>query len=107
MRFSWGPPYDPHTVLAGAFHTREGEFTSFCNPELDGLIDSVLATTDAAQRQELYDQIWQLLDDEAAVVPLLYPQRVYALRNEVDGFRLGGTEYDIAYAVQDVVIGAN
>lgn len=107
MRFSWGPPYDPHTVLAGAFHTREGEFTSFCNPDLDGLIDSVLATTDDAQRQELYDQIWQLLDDEAAVVPLLYPQRVYALRNEVDGFRLGGTEYDIAYAVQDVVIGAN
>lgn len=105
MSFSWGPPYDPHTVLSGAFRSRDDFVSKYSDPELDQLLDSVLTCTDETERQELYDQIWQLLDDEAATVPLVYPQRVYAYRNEVDGFKLGGTEYDIAYAVNDVVIG--
>ncbi len=106
MRFSWGPPYDPHSLLAGAFSNTAGEETtlSYADPILDDLISSALASTDEAERQEIYNQIWQLLDDEAAVIPLVYPQRVYAVSSDVEGFRLGGTEYDSAYSVQDVVI---
>lgn len=107
MRFSWGPPYDPHTLLAGAFYTDESaESTiSYASPDLDPLIDAVLAATDETERQALYDQIWQHLDAQAAVIPLVYPERVYAVRNEVQGFRLGGTEYDLSYAVQEVTLG--
>ncbi|MBI1295945.1 hypothetical protein GC175_13405 [bacterium] len=107
MRFSWGPPYDPHTLLAGAFYTDESteSTTSYASTELDPLIDAALASTDEAKRQEIYNQIWLHLDTNAAVVPLVYPQRVYAVRNEVAGFRLGGTEYDLSYAVQQVTVG--
>lgn len=103
MRFSWGTPYDPHTILAGAFHGDRTD-VSYTSPELDPLIDAVLLSTNVEERQALYDQIWDYLDSNAAVVPLVYPQRVYAHRAEVTGFRLGGTEYDLAYAVQNVVI---
>lgn len=108
MRFSWGPPYDPHALLAGAFYTDErSESTiSYSSPELDLLIDAALASIDEDERQSIYDQIWQHLDDNAAVIPLVYPQRVYAMRSEVQGFRLGGTEYDLNYAVQQVLVGA-
>jgi len=107
MRFSWGPPYDPHTLLAGAFYTdeRPESTISYASPDLDPLIDAALASTDETERQALYDQIWQHLDEQAAVIPLFYPERVYAVRNEVQGFRLGGTEYDLSYAVQEVTLG--
>jgi len=107
MRFSWGPPYDPHALLAGAFYTdeRSESTVSYSSTELDPLIDAALASTDEAERQSIYDQIWQHLDDNAAVIPLVYPQRVYAVRSEVQGFRLGGTEYDLNYAVQQVTVG--
>jgi len=107
MRFSWGPPYDPHTLLAGAFYTddRAESTISYASPDLDPLIDAALASTDETERQALYDQIWQHLDEQAAVIPLVYPERVYAVRNEVQGFRLGGTEYDLSYAVQEVTLG--
>lgn len=106
IRFSWGPPYDPHTLLAGAFYTDESaEATvSYADPELDAMIDAVLASTDESERQEIYSQIWHHLDTEAAVIPLVFPQRIYAVRSAVDGFRMGGTEYDLAYAVQQVTL---
>lgn len=107
MRFSWGPPYDPHTLLAGEFYTDESAeaTSSYTSPELDPLIDDALASTDETERQALYDQIWQHLDEQAAIIPLVYPERIYAVRNEVQGFRLGGTEYDLSYAVQEVTLG--
>ncbi|MEM9774987.1 MAG: nickel ABC transporter substrate-binding protein [Chloroflexota bacterium] len=106
MRFSWGPPYDPHSLLTGAFSSTSGEgnTTAYSDPVLDELINTALASTDEAERQEIYNEIWQRLDDEAAVIPLVYPQRVYAVRSGVEGFLLGGTEYDSARSVQDVVI---
>ena len=109
MRFSWGPPYDPHTLLSGAFYTdtNEEQAVSYSDSVLDQLIDSALVSIDDHKRQEIYNQIWQRLDEEAAVIPLLYPQRVYAISNAVEGFALGGTEYDWAFAVQDVVLTEN
>lgn len=107
MGFSWGPPYDPHTQLSGAFHTdrADDEVISYGDLELDELIDAALASTDEDERQEIYNQIWEHIDERAAAIPLVYPQRVYAVRSEVNGFRLGGTEYDMAYAVQEAAIG--
>jgi peptide/nickel transport system substrate-binding protein len=103
MRFTWGSPYDPHTILAGAFSSKQVS-VSYTHPELDSLIDAVLLATDEDKRRAIYEQVWSHLDSHAAVVPLVYPQRVYAHRTQVTGFELGGTEYDLAYAVRNVVI---
>ena len=91
MRFSWGPPYDPHSLLSGAFYTdpAEDSAVSYSDSVLDQLIDSALASTDEQERQEIYNQIWQRLDEEAAVIPLLYPQRVYAVRDAGGGLPAG------------------
>lgn len=107
MDFSWGPPYDPHSLLSGTFTTRVtpgGHGIAYADPTLDQLIESVLAAVDEEARQSLYNQIWQHLDEMAAVIPLVYPERVFAVRSKVQGFRMGGTEYDLAYAVQKAVI---
>lgn len=106
MHFTWGPPYDPHTFVYGSFHTSLDPQTvpAYADATLDGLIDTVLASTDEQVRQTLYQRIWQHLDDHAAVVPLLSPQRLYAHRHTVTGFRLGGTEYDLAYTLHQIVM---
>ncbi|MCS7259559.1 MAG: ABC transporter substrate-binding protein [Anaerolineae bacterium] len=107
MDFSWGPPYDPHSLLSGTFTTRVtpgGHGIAYADATLDQLIESVLAAVDENERQSLYNQIWQYLDEVAAVIPLVYPERVFAVRSQVQGFRMGGTEYDLAYAVQKVTI---
>jgi nickel transport system substrate-binding protein len=103
MRFTWGPPYDPHTIISGSFYSAQRD-VSYTNAELDPLIDAVLLSTNEEERQAIYQQIWAHLDSQAAIVPLVYPQRIYAHRAEVSAFRLGGTEYDLAYAVQNVRI---
>lgn len=106
MGFTWGPPYDPHTLLHGSFHSNPHIQTdlAYADTRLDGLIDAVLASTDVQARQLLYRQIWQYMDDNAVVIPLAAPQRLYAHHRAVEGFRLGATEYDLAYALQHVVM---
>ena len=108
VRSSWGPPYDPHTLMSGAFYTDTNEENSvaYSDSVLDQLIDSALASVDEQERREIYTQIWQRLDERAAIVPLVYPQRVFAVRDEVEGFQLGGSEYDWAFAVENVTITA-
>lgn len=106
MSFTWGPPYDPHTFLHGSFRSTADAkiMPAYADVTLDGLIDAVLASTDVPTRQGLYRQVWQYMDDHAVVIPLVSPHRLYAHRNTVAGFRLGGTEYDLAYALQHVTV---
>lgn len=106
MSFTWGPPYDPHTLLHGSFRSAPAPdaMPAYTDAQLDGLIDAALASTDAPTRHTLYQRIWQYMDDQAVVIPLVSPHRLYAHRTTVTGLRLGGTEYDLAYALQQVVI---
>lgn len=106
MSFTWGPPYDPHTLLYGSFHSAPtaDAMPAYTDAQLDGLIDMALASTDVPTRQTLYQRLWQYMDEQAVVIPLVSPQRLYAHRSTVTGLRLGGTEYDLAYALQQVAI---
>jgi peptide/nickel transport system substrate-binding protein len=44
------------------------------------------AETDPAKRAEIYAQYQQAHLDEAIFIPLLQPQRLYAMRSNVEGF---------------------
>ena len=109
VRSSYGPPYDPHTLMSSAFYTdtNEDHYMSYFDSDMDQLIDSALASTDPQERQEIYDRMWRHLEDVSAIIPLVFPERVFAVRNEVEGFRLGGSEYDWAWGVEDVIITGN
>ncbi len=97
MNITWGSPYDPHSSLNGMFRSSPDEtaVTFFTDPALDTLIDSALAERDEAKRQALFGEIWRFLDEQAAVIPVVTSSRVYAVRSEVSGFALAGTEYEL------------
>ena len=49
-------------------------------------------------------KLWRYLEENHASAPLVYSQRIYALRKNVNGFDLAGTEYELA--LQNVTISA-
>ncbi|HIC43322.1 MAG TPA: hypothetical protein EYO73_03235, partial [Sulfurimonas sp.] len=94
---SWGAPYDPHSSLSGMFTGGYlgTEGTIYADPVLDEMIADVVGIRDEDERQAGYDAIWTYMDENAAVAPIVYSLRVYALDGTVDGWNLPGTEYDL------------
>jgi nickel transport system substrate-binding protein len=95
MNITWGAPYDPHSSLAGVFSSASSSTIAYADPDLDQLIAAALASRDEGERTSLFQRIWRHLDDQAAVAPLAYSSRVYALRKGVEGFVMAGTEYEL------------
>ena len=98
INMTQGSPYDPHSSLTQMFHSikksnEHGGF--FAEPKLDKMIDEVLSTKDEKERQQRYAQIQKYIDENAAAIPVVYSQRIYALSNDVNGFKLAGTEYEL------------
>jgi nickel ABC transporter nickel/metallophore binding protein len=93
-----GSPYDPHSSLTQMFHSIKQSHQHgglYSDPKLDKMIDRVLTTKDEKQRQQQYAQIQRYIDRNAAAIPVVYSQRIYALSNNVNGFQLAGTEYEL------------
>ncbi len=60
--------------------------TGYKSPELDKLLDAAVATTDQAERTELYRQLQKLvITDQALVAPLYAPQDQIAASKSVGG----------------------
>ncbi|MCL1467452.1 ABC transporter substrate-binding protein [Argonema galeatum A003/A1] len=98
INLSWGSPYDPHLSLKSMFHSSDQPVEHggiYANPKLDKLIDNVLVTKDEKQRQTLYGDIQKFMDENVAVIPVVYSSRVYAVGSNVNGFQLAGTEYEL------------
>ena len=106
IQITWGAPYDPHSSLTtwfkSGFATAHGQM--YNSAELDTLITTIGGEQDEAARQVAYADLWRYLDENAAIAPLVYSQRLYALSKQVSGFDLAGTEYELA--LQNVTISA-
>jgi peptide/nickel transport system substrate-binding protein len=80
------------SLTIGQNLTCKGTSSTTCIPEVDKLADEALKETDEAKRQELYDQAWQTLADDAAYVSIAEVKRVTFLDEglkwtpESDGF---------------------
>lgn len=81
------------SLTIGQNLTCKGTSSTTCIPEVDKLADEALATAnDQDKRQQLYDQAWQILYDNAAYVSLAEVQKVTFLDKDVkwtpepDGF---------------------
>ena len=60
------------------------------NPELNALADKALATSDQAERADLYHQIQQIVSDEAlSPIVICNPTTSWAFRPGVEGFQVG------------------
>jgi nickel ABC transporter nickel/metallophore binding protein len=99
MTYTYGAPYDPHSLLSASLHTRtlgaESGDLWYTSPELDQMLDESVTIQDEGERQAYYDRIWTYLDENATVLPIVYSYRVYAVSSRVEGFQMAGTEYEV------------
>lgn len=87
------PDYpDPDGYLWGMYHSSQaGTYLAgshYSNPEVDSLLEQARETTDPAMRKDLYDQVQQILVDDAVEV---WCHSAYGRR--VNSVKLGGYEY--------------
>lgn len=65
----------------------ESNFSSYCNPEIDALIDEALLTVDDAERIALWREVEQkAVIDDAAMLPLGFSQYIYLVKPYASGF---------------------
>jgi len=78
---------DPNTLIYQNFHSGEsGNFVNYSNEEVDTLIEQGIASTDQAERAEIYQQIQQLLVDDLPWINLFVANQYEAMRNNVKGY---------------------
>ncbi|MGE3288828.1 MAG: ABC transporter substrate-binding protein [Pseudonocardia sp.] len=91
---TYGAPYDP-TNTALSFLSSTADSPVWSSPELDALLAEAVAASEPADLDAAYQAIYDHLEAEVAFVPITNPPRYYAVRSEVDGFRIPPHEYHL------------
>jgi nickel transport system substrate-binding protein len=94
---TYAAPYDPQGSLSTMFVSTadsgpDGKI--FVSKELDGVINSALSAT-GEDRKAKVQKVYDWMNQNAAICPLVYPQRLWAYNKRVKGFALPPTEYDM------------
>ncbi|WP_127540208.1 ABC transporter substrate-binding protein [Paenibacillus illinoisensis] len=63
----------------------DGELKGYDNPKVKELYNKGLATTDIEERKAVYQELYQLLNDELPVIFTSYKKTVYAYNGRIDG----------------------
>jgi peptide/nickel transport system substrate-binding protein len=88
----WIGNIDPDDFFYAQHHTDQiFNFTGYSNPEVDELLDAGRVETDENARQEIYDQVQQMIIDEAPYIYLYNPDVVQAWQPYVRGYAAIGT----------------
>jgi peptide/nickel transport system substrate-binding protein len=89
FHWTWEAQWSPEGFLTYFFiyPSRFGDTALFYgNPELNKLINQVLATRTEEERVTIYNHIFKLMYDEAACVPLYYCEEIFVMNSHVQGF---------------------
>lgn len=94
---TYGAPYDPHGTIANLLLSSvdsgpDGKI--YASPELDPIIEAGLAAPDAT-RAEAMQKIFDWLQANSAVVPMVVPERLWAYRDRVTNFVIPAHDYDM------------
>lgn len=90
--FYWWPDYpDPVSWFFSLFRTEKDPFFNlsyYSNEELDAMIDeaSVVAATDRDEATQMYEQMQQIVAEDAPAIPLYTQVYQRAMLDEVQGF---------------------
>jgi peptide/nickel transport system substrate-binding protein len=90
--FYWWPDYpDPVSWFFNLFRTEKEPFFNlsyYSNPDLDSMIDeaSVVSATDRDEATQMYEQMQQILVEDAPAIPLYTQVYQRAMLDEVQGF---------------------
>ncbi|CAB3756811.1 ABC transporter substrate-binding protein [Paraburkholderia solisilvae] len=84
-----GDPDDYLTPLFSCNGVTSGiNFSRFCDPNLDKLIDQGKRTSDQAKRTQAYEAAQQIIHDEALWIPLGYPTATVITTKNVSGYQV-------------------
>lgn len=91
-----GAPYDPSSsVVSYLTSTADAGGVIWTTPELDPLVDAALFARDTGTRAGAYQTVYDVLERDAAFVPIIYRPRFWATGPAVSGFDVPVTEYDL------------
>jgi len=88
FEIGWVADYpDPQNFLDVLFHSSsEDNAGEYSNPELDALLESAREEMDTATRLSMYQEIEQMLVDDAACLPLFFSVNYILVKPYVKGF---------------------
>jgi len=90
-----GPHLDPSSTYGMELgcipdlKKRQSNYSGWCDKEVDALLKSAEIELDAQKRRELFKQILTRASEEAAVVPITFVSRFFAVRDYVKNFTTG------------------
>ncbi|WP_395015044.1 ABC transporter substrate-binding protein [Dongia sp.] len=97
--YSIGAPYDPHSTLTNYFLStfyNGADGKMFTSTELDPFLTEAIEGTGASP-EESYQKVYDWIEKNHAIAPLLHPQRIWAHTARVQNFKIPPTEYDMPY----------
>ncbi|WP_299292533.1 ABC transporter substrate-binding protein [uncultured Tateyamaria sp.] len=87
------PQGDPGAVLEALLKSTGGSNTGgYANPELDQLLADGRTTFDPEARGVIYDQVQQIITDDAAMIPVFHVNQVNVSRPGLTGYAVHPTE---------------
>lgn len=70
------------------YHSNSGDFISYITGEVDTLLENSTTELDPEKRKEIFKEIQQILAKNVPVVYIQTPDRIFALKDNVEGFRI-------------------
>jgi peptide/nickel transport system substrate-binding protein len=78
----WGPALDAMGTLAYLF-VGDSTYSSYTNPEVEEMINEAVETVDPEARQDLWNQVQQIVYDEAGWLFLWQQHDIYGVANNI------------------------
>lgn len=94
---TYAAPYDPHGSLGAMFVSTADSGPDgkvFVSKSLDFVVSEALSAAGDDRKAKL-QKVYDWLDEQHAVCPLIYPQRLWAYNKRIKGLKLPPTEYDM------------
>jgi oligopeptide transport system substrate-binding protein len=94
-RASWGADYfDPENFMA-LFYSKNitpngPNRVGYSNPKIDELYERSIRITDFEERKKIYDEMQEIVIEDAAWLFMYYNQQVYLLQKNIEGFYIDG-----------------
>lgn len=93
FRASWIADYPDAENYLSVFYGKNPappNYTRYKNANFDALYDRAMKTTEDSIRYSLYQQMDQIIIEDAPIVPLWYDQVIHIIRPEIEGFSPNG-----------------
>ena len=86
----WGvPTYDSEYIFNFLVHTKGEKYgswngTRYSNPDLDAKIVALASETDLPKRDEMINEIWQVVQEEQIYIPIHHQVLNWGMKSEID-----------------------